>query len=110
MKPIEQQTLYGFNEIFKELTQIYKENNLPNKILISGKKGIGKSTFSYHLINYILSKNEKNCYDLTTNKIHSMNRSFVLLNKKSHPNFYKIKKKRIKKLLIFLKYATCIHL
>ena len=97
MKPIEQQTLYGFNEIFKELTQIYKENNLPNKILISGKKGIGKSTFSYHLINYILSKNEKNCYDLTTNKIHSMNRSFVLLNKKSHPNFYKIKKKKDKK-------------
>ena len=79
MKPIDQQILYGFNEIFKELTQIYKENNLPNKILISGKKGIGKSTFSYHFINYILSINEENCYDLSNNKIHPMNRSFVLL-------------------------------
>ena len=32
--------------------------NLPNKILLSGQKGIGKSTLCYHLINYILSKDE----------------------------------------------------
>ena len=32
-------------------------DKIPNKFIISGKKGIEKSTFSHHLINY-LSKND----------------------------------------------------
>ena len=54
LKPINQTILYGFNKTFNDLVKLYNVNSLPNKILFSGQKGIGKSTLSYHLINYIL--------------------------------------------------------
>ena len=63
---------------------------MPTKILLSGKKGIGKSTLAYHIINYILSKNEDHKYDLNNLNINKENRSFKLLQNNSHPNFYLI--------------------
>ena len=48
--------LYGHETIFNNLFQLYKNNNLPNKFLLSGEKGVGKSTLSYHLVNSILSE------------------------------------------------------
>ena len=45
--------LYGYNQEFDFLVDIYNKKNLPNKILFSGKKGIGKSLFASHLINMI---------------------------------------------------------
>ena len=50
-----QHNLYGHKTIFNNLFQLYKNNNLPNKLLLSGEKGIGKSTLSYHLVNSIFS-------------------------------------------------------
>ena len=46
---------------------------LPNKIIFSGNKGIGKSTFAYHLINYIFSQKEEKKYDFKNNTILSNN-------------------------------------
>ena len=46
--------LIGHNETFYNLTELYNNNLLPNKILLTGKKGIGKSTFAFHFINYII--------------------------------------------------------
>ena len=63
---------------------------MPNKILLSGKKGLGKSTLAYHIINYILSSDENYKYDINNLKINKDNRSFKLLQNKSHPNFYLI--------------------
>ena len=57
LQPINQTKLFGLENYFNELV-IYIKNKLPNKILLSGQKGIGKSTFAYHFINYVLSKNE----------------------------------------------------
>ena len=37
---------------------LFNEKKMPNKILLTGKKGLGKSTMAYHIVNYILSKNE----------------------------------------------------
>ena len=54
------------------------------------KKGSGKSTFAYHLVNFFLSKDEELKYDLIENKINSENKSFKLLQNNSHPNFYLI--------------------
>ena len=50
LTPIKQNKLFGLNKFFNELIYLYKKNNLPNKILLSGQKGIGKSTFAYHFI------------------------------------------------------------
>ena len=55
LTPSNQINLYGLDENLRLFISLYKKQSLPNKILLSGKKGIGKSTLAYHLINYILS-------------------------------------------------------
>ena len=86
LEPINQPNLYAFYEEFSQLTQLHKENKLPNKILFSGQKGIGKCTFAYHLINYVLSLGEENIYDLKNFQINTENRHFKLNLNKSNPN------------------------
>ena len=90
LKPSENLQLYGMNHFFHEITTLYNEKKMPTKILFSGKKGLGKSTFAYHIINYILSNNEDFEYDLMKHTINKDNRSFKLLQNNSHPNFYLI--------------------
>lgn len=90
MKSFEQINLYGLNKYFYEISKLYDIGQMPNKILLSGKKGSGKSTLAYHLINYVLSKSEVNKYDIEKLIINKENRSFKLLQNKSHPNFYLI--------------------
>ena len=90
LKPSENLRLYGMNHFFQEIITLYNEKKMPTKILLSGKKGLGKSTFAYHIINYILSNNEDFEYDLMKYTINKDNRSFKLLQNNSHPNFYLI--------------------
>ena len=82
-----QQSLFGHHEIFNMLKKIQLKKKLPNKIILSGEKGIGKCTLAYHLINYILSKNEDFNYDIKNYKINSENKSFKLVLNQSSPNF-----------------------
>lgn len=88
--PNEQLNLYGFEDEFKNLTFLYDRKLLPNKIVFSGEKGAGKSTLAYHLINYILSKDEEFSYNKETHKINENNRSFILTSNKTNPNLYLI--------------------
>ena len=88
LNPINQQQLIGYNVLFKNFIKLLDEKKLPNKMIISGPRGIGKSTFAYHFINYIFSKNEKDSYDINKFKILSENRSFKLIKKLTHPNFH----------------------
>ena len=90
LKPSENTKLYGMNNFFNEIIALHNEKKMPNKILLSGKKGIGKSTLAYHIINCILSKNEDFKYDLNEFIINKDNRSFKLLKNNSHPNFHLI--------------------
>ena len=87
LEPSSQLNLFSHKEEFQKLINLYKNNNLPNKILFSGEKGIGKCTLAYHLINYILSSNEDFIYDLDNLKIIPDNKSFKLVQNKSNPNF-----------------------
>ena len=87
LEPSCQLNLFSHKEEFQKLINLYKNNNLPNKILFSGEKGIGKCTLAYHLINYILSSNEDFSYDLDNLKIIPDNKSFKLVQNKSNPNF-----------------------
>jgi len=92
-----QNKLYGLDKHILQIVDLYEKNKLPNKILLSGKKGVGKSTLSYHLINYIFSKNEEYKYDLENLTFNDKNKSFKLMNNNSHPNFYLIDLKEDKK-------------
>ena len=55
--------------------------------MLSGQKGVGKSTLAYHLINFILSQNEDFSYDLDNFSINPENKTFKLIQNKSNPNF-----------------------
>ena len=90
LNPSTQINLFEHKEIFNQLYKLSKNDILPNKILLSGEKGIGKSTLAYHLINFVLSENEENSYDYENNKINSENKSYKLIQNKSNPNFYLI--------------------
>ena len=89
-KPSENINLYGMSHYFNEITKLHNEKKMPNKILLSGRKGLGKSTLAYHIINCILSSNEEYKYDIKNFIINKQNKSFKLLQNKSHPNFYLI--------------------
>ena len=75
--------LIGHKEYLNNLEYLYKENKLPNKILLSGHKGIGKA---------LLVKN-------FLYKVFDDNNSHVLINNNSHPNILNIKKKDDKKII-----------
>ena len=81
---------YGYDATFTFLINLYSNQKLPNKFIISGKKGIGKSTFAYHFINYLLSANEENKYNIDNFEINGSNKSFKLVQNNSHPNFFLI--------------------
>jgi len=90
IKPSKNRYLFGMNNFFNEISNLYNEKKMPTKILLSGKKGLGKSTLAYHLINYIFSENEEYQYNVNSYIINEKNKSFKLLQNNSHPNFYLI--------------------
>ena len=90
MTPSKNINLYGLRDDFDKIIKLHDQNKMPNKILLSGKKGLGKSTLAYHFINYIFSKNEESKYDVDNLIINNENKSYRLLNNKTHPNFYLI--------------------
>mgnify|MGYP001179168569 FL=1 len=90
LKPSNQLSLFGHHIDFQNFANLYLDKRLPNKILLSGEKGIGKSTLSYHLINFILSKDEDLSYDVNNFVINPENKSFKLIINKSNPNFISI--------------------
>ena len=115
LDPSEQLRLYGYNLKFNLFKQLLTNNRIPKCTLLTGPKGIGKSTFAYHLINYFFSLNEKNSYSLENNEINPENASFKLVNSKIHPNFYllsnynldgDIKIEQVRNLLKFLRNTT----
>jgi DNA polymerase-3 subunit delta' len=87
LEPSNQIRLFSHKEQFESLINLYSENKLPNKILFSGEKGIGKCTLAYHIVNYILSQSEENPYDIENLQINLENKSFKLVQNKSCPNF-----------------------
>ena len=90
LSPSNQLNLFGHHAEFINFKKLYINKKLPNKILLSGEKGIGKSTLAYHIINYILSYDEDFAYDVKNFKINPDNKSFKLISNKSNPNFISI--------------------
>ncbi len=73
--------LIGHNSYLESFVSLYKSDKLPSKILISGKKGIGKSLL---INNFIL-------------KIFNSNNDQKLIANMTHPNILNIKKNNDKK-------------
>lgn len=110
LEPINQIQLYGLTKSLDELIHLHDINKLPSKILLSGQKGIGKCTLAYHLINYILSNNEENTYDKNNYQINSNNKSFILVQNGTNPNFNLIDVKSEKKSIEISQIRELINL
>ena len=115
IKPNVQLNLFGYEDYFKSFDEMYENNRLPNTMLLSGAKGLGKSTFIYHFINYLLSKDEKYKYDKSKFSIDQNNSSYKLIQNGIHTNFFlldainydeSIKIRQIRRLLLFLNKST----
>ena len=52
--------LFGLHENFKFLKNLYFNKSLPKVLMLSGKKGSGKSTLINHLMFYIFDKDNYN--------------------------------------------------
>ena len=87
LEPIFQNSLYGLNDYLLDFAKLYQNNNLPNKILLSGEKGLGKATLAYHIVNYVLSQDENFKYNLKKFEINPENKSYKLITNGSNPNF-----------------------
>ena len=101
--------LIGHDNLFIHLINLYNRNILPNKILLSGEKGIGKFLFASHFVNFILSQNEDNKYNLNEFVINKDSKSFILFNNNIHPNILLIKKKNDKKNIDILQIREMIQ-
>ncbi len=88
--PYTQRKLFGLERYFLEFVRLFKENNFPTKILLSGEKGIGKSTLAYHFINFVLSLDEKCKYDIKNFAINAESSAYKTIINKSNLNFIKI--------------------
>ncbi len=90
LKPVNQTKLYGLDKYFYELINLYNTNNFPSKLLLSGQKGVGKSTLAYHIINYVLTLNEKNNYDTQNLNIDIESHQFKTVINNSNTNLISI--------------------
>ena len=86
LKPSTQKNLFEHNDEFTNLVNLHSKNKLPNQILLSGERGIGKCTLAYHFINYVLSLDENYSYDLNNFEINNENKSYKLTQNKTNPN------------------------
>ena len=79
------ENIVGHDNTFNELVRLHENNSLPNRILLTGQNGIGKSLLVNKFLKYVFKDDE--------------NRSSVenLIDNNSHPNIHKIIKKKNKK-------------
>ena len=91
------QKLFSHNKLFNHFLNLDTSNKLPSRILLTGKEGIGKSTFALHFINYLFSRNESTKYNLSINTINTESKSYNLINNLTHPNFYFVQRRDEKK-------------
>ena len=91
--------LFGHKTLFSNLIYLDQIEKLPNKILLNGPKGIGKKILINHFLNYLYSKNNEQFYDLKNNEYKINNNLSLLISNNSHPNIYKIQKKKDKKII-----------
>ena len=113
--PKNQLSLFGYDDFFYFFINLINKKKLPNSLIFSGPKGIGKSTFTYHLINYLLSKGEKKSYSLENFLINPSNPTYKKIVSNVHQNFFSlgessnnknVKIDEVRELLKFLNKST----
>jgi len=70
-------SLFGLDDKINFLTKLYKLKKLPRTLMVSGKKGIGKSTLIKHFMNYIFDQDNYDFNNKTINIEGSFYKQFL---------------------------------
>ena len=70
-------TLYEIEKHLDFLMKLYTLNKLPKVLMLSGKKGIGKSTLVNHFLNFVYDKDEYDIKKKKINKESSFNKKYL---------------------------------
>ena len=97
LNPFNTLKLFGLKQYLFDFVKLFKTNKLPKVILLSGEKGIGKFTLSFHLINCILSADSKNNYDYENQTINEENYTYKSILNNVSENFVYISNESKKK-------------
>ena len=81
--PRQSLVLYGLTFSLKFLTNLYESKKLPRVLMLSGKKGSGKSTLINHFLNYVYDKAN---YDFKNQKINKETLFFKQFSNDLFPN------------------------
>ena len=65
--------LFELDDKFDFLINLYKSNNLPKVLMLTGNKGLGKFTLICHFLNYI---HDQNNYDYKIKSIKEESRFY----------------------------------
>ena len=115
LEPKAHLNLYGYEDYFNSFKLLYEKRKLPNTILLSGPKGLGKATFIYHFIHYLLSQEEVKKYSVKDFEINPDSLTLKSFQNNTHPNFFllenilldeNIKINQVRNLLKFLNKST----
>ena len=86
--PFNSKKLFGLNSYFNDLVNLIEKNKFPKVLLLSGDKGIGKFTLSFHLINYYFSINTNHPYDTENFSINSNDKFYKNVLSNTQENFF----------------------
>lgn len=95
-EPKDNNYLVGFEESEKMFLEAWKNKSLHQSWLISGIKGIGKTTFAYKLARFLLSDDAEKKEDLSSLDISPDCNTFRQIAKGSHPEFKLIERGYLK--------------
>lgn len=77
MTPREQTQLIGHEAIEEKLFNAWKQDRLPHSLLLTGPKGVGRSTFAFRLAKFLLSEPSKDVTGLQTDPLHPVVRRVI---------------------------------
>ena len=86
--PINTLNLFGLKNDFQFLNTLYKNKNFPKVLLLTGNKGVGKSTLINHFLFNIFDNNN---YDENNLMIKNISHFYNLYTKDLFPNIISIK-------------------
>lgn len=69
--------LYELNEDLDFFVKLYKKEKFPKVLMLSGKKGIGKSTIINHFLNFVYDEKNYNLTKTTISENSSFNKQYI---------------------------------
>tara|TARA_B100000965_G_scaffold330794_1_gene294707 strand:- start:3091 stop:4017 length:927 start_codon:yes stop_codon:yes gene_type:complete len=89
--------LYGQDQKFDFLSNLYNLGNFPRVLMLSGKKGLGKFTLINHFLNYVFDREN---YNLELKKINIQSLFFKQYLNNVYPNIIHLKGSNLKNIKI----------